>query len=215
MFGAAAPRYDLLNHLLSGALDFVWRRAAAREIRDASGEPVLDLCCGTGDQAVTLEKHGRRVVAADFCIPMLALARPKGIERLAAGDALSLPFPDDTFSAATVSFGLRNVVDLDEALAEIARVLVPGGKLVVLECTLPRRQPVKGLYRFYFERVLPKVGSLLSPNGSAYSYLPASVREFPEREAFTARMLASGFSSAGFRDLSLGAICMYSGRTPE
>ena len=218
MFGDVAPRYDLLNRLLSVSLDRRWRRHAARALELREGERALDLCCGTGDQALELSGMGARVAAADFCLPMLALAETK-YARVAgrppdglAGDALRLPFADASFDAATAAFGLRNVADLDAALAEIARVLRPGGRVALLEFALPRRQPIRGLYSFYFRSILPKVGALLSPRGSAYAYLPASVVEFPQREGFTHRMLAAGFAFAEWRDLSLGTVALYTGR---
>ncbi len=252
MFGAVAPRYDLLNHVLSASLDVVWRRRAAavllqaieasRAVRDtgasgatgaigaagASGAaaaaaptaPVLDLCCGTGDQALALRRRGARVVAADFCLPMLSLAagkyarldgnRPRGL----AGDALELPFPAGRFAGVTVAFGLRNVADLDRALAEILRVLVPGGAVALLEFTLPRNRVLKALYLFYFRRLLPAVGRLLSPRGSAYSYLPASVLDFPQRRGFVERMDRVGYSETAWEDLSAGTVALYTGRRP-
>lgn len=219
MFAGVAPRYDLLNRVLSGWLDVLWRRQATRALGLRAGEPVLDLCCGTGDQAIALQRRGASVAAADFCVPMLALARRKYAHlagRAPAGlaaDALALPFPDAHFDGATVSFGLRNVADLDQALRELRRVLRPDGRLVVLEFALPRHRVVKALYLAYFRHVLPRLGRLLSPRGSAYSYLPSSVVEFPQREAFTARMRDAGFAAARFDELTLGTVCLYRGRS--
>ena len=218
MFAGVAPRYDLLNRLLSASLDRGWRRRAAGAVGDVAGEPVLDLCCGTGDQAIALARRGARVTAADFCVPMLAIARRKyggldgGAPRGLAGDALELPFPDASFAAAVVSFGLRNVADLDRALAEIRRVLRPGGRAAVLEFTVPTARITRALYLFYFRRLLPRIGSLLSPRGSAYSYLPASVLEFPQRDAFVARMAAAGLGNGAWRDLTAGIVALYTGR---
>jgi demethylmenaquinone methyltransferase/2-methoxy-6-polyprenyl-1,4-benzoquinol methylase len=243
MFDGVAPRYDLLNHLLSGYLDIWWRQRAARAIAAGPGEEILDLCCGTGDQAVALRKGGARVVAADFCVPMLLQARPKldrlgaaerpdpgsnghapsatrqqksspGAPPLAAADALALPFPDRRFDAATVSFGLRNVADLDRALGELHRVLKPGGRLVVLEFTTPQEKIVQVPFQFYFRHILPRIGALLSAPGGAYEYLPASVVEFPQRDSFTDRMAAAGFSHARWRELTFGVVCIYEGRRP-
>jgi demethylmenaquinone methyltransferase/2-methoxy-6-polyprenyl-1,4-benzoquinol methylase len=221
MFAGVAPRYDLLNHLLSGSLDLVWRRRAAVALGLPAGSEVLDLCCGTGDQATALRKRGARVAAADFCIPMLTIARRKFARTAAprpgalAADALALPFPARRFAGATVSFGLRNVADLDLALRQLAGVLRPGGRLVVLEFAVPRLQPLKGLYLFYFRRLLPWVGRLLSDRGSAYTYLPNSVLGFPQRRGFLDRMAAAGFTDLGWNDLSGGIVCLYQGRIPE
>jgi demethylmenaquinone methyltransferase / 2-methoxy-6-polyprenyl-1,4-benzoquinol methylase len=221
MFAGVAPRYDLLNHLLSANLDMVWRRKAAAALDLPPGAEVLDLCCGTGDQATALRRRGARVAAADFCVPMLAIARRKfakiGPPRpgALAADALALPFPARHFRGATVSFGLRNVSDLGAALRQLAGVLRPGGKLVVLECAIPKWQPLKGLYLFYFLRLLPWLGRLISPQGSAYTYLPTSVLSFPQRQEFLDLMAAAGFTSLAWEDLSGGTVCIYQGRIPE
>ena len=219
MFSAVAPRYDLLNRLLSARLDVVWRRRAATALRLAPNARVLDLCSGTGDQAMAIRKrHGARVAAGDFCVPMLALARRKFAQidhpRPAnlASDALGLPFAERSFDAATVSFGLRNVADLGGALGEIRRVLKPRGELVVLEFALPRSRLLKRAYRFYFERVLPAIGRAVSHRGSAYRYLPDSVGRFPQREKFLAAMIAAGFDEVSWQDLSFGVVCLYRGR---
>jgi demethylmenaquinone methyltransferase/2-methoxy-6-polyprenyl-1,4-benzoquinol methylase len=221
MFAGVAPRYDLLNHLLSANLDMVWRRKAAAALDLPPGAEVLDLCCGTGDQATALRRRGARVAAADFCVPMLAIARRKFAKIAAprpgalAADALALPFPARRFRGATVSFGLRNVSDLGAALRQLAGVLRPGGKLVVLECAIPKWQPLKGLYLFYFLRLLPWLGRLISPQGSAYTYLPTSVLSFPQRQEFLDLMAAAGFTSLAWEDLSGGTVCIYQGRIPE
>ena len=218
MFAGVAPRYDLLNHLLSGFLDVLWRRRAAGALGLPPGSEALDVCCGTGDQALALARRGYRVTAADFCLPMLSRARGKYARRPEAapmglaGDALRLPFADRRFDGVTVSFGLRNVVDLEGALAELARVLRPAGVAVILEFALPRSALLRRPYLFYFRRLLPRLGALVSNNGQAYSYLPASVLEFPQRRGFTDRMLAAGFETATWRDMAGGTVCLYSGR---
>jgi demethylmenaquinone methyltransferase/2-methoxy-6-polyprenyl-1,4-benzoquinol methylase len=219
MFAGVAPRYDLLNHLLSGALDVVWRRRAAAALGLGAGARVLDLCCGTGDQALAIGRRGPRVAAADFCVPMLALAERKFRRRGAvagppaalAADALALPFAPASFAGASVSFGLRNVADLDRSLAELAAALAPGGRLVVLELAVPRRRPLSSLYLVYFRRLLPWIGRRLSHRGAAYSYLPASVLEFPDRQRFLDRMARAGFGRLAWRDLAGGIVCLYSG----
>lgn len=220
MFAGVAPRYDLLNHLLSANLDVVWRRKAAAALGLPPGSPVLDLCCGTGDQAVALRSRGAKVAAADFCIPMLAIARRKFQRAEApkpgalAADALALPFPARRFAGATVSFGLRNVSNLDVALRQLATVLQPGGRLVVLEFAIPTNPALKALYLFYFRRLLPWIGRMVSSRGSAYTYLPSSVLEFPQRQGFLDQMNAAGFTGTAWKDLSGGIVCLYSGRLP-
>ncbi len=214
MFGEVAPRYDFLNHLLSASLDRVWRRRAARAVGSRT-TPVLDLCCGTGDQALALARRDLEVVGADFCIPMLTRARRKyarlgdgGPNGLAA-DAVQLPFPTAAFGAATVSFGLRNVPDLSSAIAELRRVLEPGGVLVVLEFAMPTQPVLGSLYRFYFRRILPWIGRRFSASESAYTYLPESVPTFPQRQELVDRFLEGGFTEASWTDLSGGIVCLY------
>ncbi len=220
MFAAVAPRYDLLNRLLSARRDVAWRRLAAAALELAPGSRALDLCCGTGDQALALWRRGLRVAAADFCLPMLALARnkyrrahsPPGCRPAGlAADALALPLSAGSVDGLTVAFGLRNVSGLDAALSEIARVLGPGGRVAILEFALPRLRPLRALYLFYFRRLLPRIGALLSPSGSAYSYLRDSVLEFPQREQFVERMHRAGFCDGRWRDLSAGVVCLYTG----
>ena len=249
MFAAVARRYDLLNHLLSAGLDLWWRRrAAAAALELAPGPPgspgspgppgwggapgalVLDLCAGTGDQALALRRRGARVAAADFCLPMLAIAQTKFRRRFRphrrqpagavapprplAADALALPFPPGRFAAATVAFGLRNVADLDLALRELAAALAPGGRLAVLEFAVPRAAPLRALYLFYFRRVLPWIGRRLSDSSSAYDYLPSSVLGFPQRRGFLDRMAGAGFADLAWRDLAAGIVCLYTGAIP-
>lgn len=220
MFAGVAPRYDLLNRVLSGRRDVAWRRQAALALGLAPASAVLDLCCGTGDQALAAGRLDYRVTAADFCLPMLALARRKYRRTAAppaglAADALRLPFADAVFDGVTVSFGLRNVAQLATALEEIARVLRPLGRVSFLEAAVPANR-LRRPYLWYFTKVLPWIGRRLSPRGSAYSYLPASVLEFPQRSAFVALMERCGLGCGRWRDLSAGAVCLYTGhREPE
>jgi demethylmenaquinone methyltransferase/2-methoxy-6-polyprenyl-1,4-benzoquinol methylase len=217
MFAAIAPSYDLLNHLLSLNADRRWRRLAVDRLgwERSPGGRFLDLCSGTMDLAAELGRrpgfHGR-VVAADFVPEMLRLGVRKapGLEPLTA-DALELPFGDATFDGATVGFGVRNFSDLDAGLREAARVLKPGARLVVLECSQPPFAPFRRLYYFYFRHVLPRVGRLVSRHADAYTYLPESVLAFPGADELQRRMEASGFAEVGYRRLFLGIVAIHVG----
>jgi demethylmenaquinone methyltransferase/2-methoxy-6-polyprenyl-1,4-benzoquinol methylase len=217
MFAEVAPRYDLLNRLLSASLDIVWRNRVATSLAGVIEGPVLDLCCGTGDQAISLQRRAADVVvASDFCLPMLVLAGKKFTPlerkpRRLAGDALELPFAEGSFAAVTVSFGLRNFSDLDQGLREIRRVLTSGGQARFLEFAMPRTWWIKGPYTVYLDRILPLLGRVVSPNPAAYRYLPDSVVEFPQRSDLTQRMSAVGFSEAEWEDMSGGTVCLYKG----
>ena len=212
MFTAIAPRYDLLNHLLSLNVDRRWRRTAVRWLGwEAHPDGTyLDLCSGTMDLAAALARargFRGRVVGADFVVPMLALGRGKAPRLAPVGaDALALPFPDARFDGATCAFGVRNLADLDAGLAEAARVLRPGARFVILEFATPRFAPLRWAYLFYFQRVLPAIGRAVSKHTDAYTYLPESVRAFPEPEALARRLAAAGFSQVGF-ELLTGGIC--------
>lgn len=217
MFAGVAPRYDFLNHLLSASLDRLWRKRSAEALGVEPGARALDLCCGTGDQALAVGNRGADVFAADFCLPMLSIAQGKFAAsahrqpKTLASDALELPFSDNSFDGATISFGLRNVFDLDRALAEVSRVLKPGGRIAVLEFAIPESKLLRRPYLFYFERILPRIGRLLSPRGAAYSYLPASVSDFPQREDFVTHMHSNGFLMGRSRNLAAGIVCLYTG----
>ncbi len=210
MFSAIAPRYDLLNHALSLNTDRRWRRQAVNALgwQSAPQGTYLDLCAGTLDLGLELVRrpgfHGR-VVGADFALPMLVLGRRKAPEIHALGaDALELPFAERTFDGCMVAFGVRNLVDLDRGLGEIARVLKPGARAVILDFALPAAWPVKPLYLFYFRRVLPRIGRLVSKHTSAYQYLPDSVADFPTPEALSERLATAGFTRVAFQRLTFG-----------
>lgn len=200
VFTSIAPRYDALNHLLSLNADRRWRRAAVDALgwEAAPHGRYLDLCAGTQDLAAELGNRAGfagEVVAADFVPAMLQRGAGKSARvRPAAADALRLPFADATFDGATVGFGVRNLMDLDAGLREAARVLKPGARFVVLEFSTPRRQPLRGLYLWYFRHVLPRIGRLVSKHRSAYDWLPASVLAFPEPPALAQRLEAAGFT---------------------
>ena len=209
MFDRIAPVYDAMNRVMTAGLDLRWRRlAAAAVVRP--GDRVLDAACGTGDFAVADARAGAgHVVGLDFSERMLERARRKapGLEWV-HGDMLALPFPDSSFDAATVGFGVRNT-DLEPALAELRRVLRPGGRLAVLEITRPRG-PLKLFYALWFDRLVPFLGRLL-PGGEAYAYLPASVKRFPEADELAALMRRIGFSDVWFRRLGGSIVALHVG----
>ena len=217
MFDRIAPRYDLLNRTMTAGLDGRWRQAAAAAADLAAGDRALDCCTGTGDLALALADRvtaSGEVVGVDFSEVMLERARAKaggraGI-RFEQADALALPFGDDAFDAATVAFGIRNVDDLDAGLAEMARVVRPGGRVVILEITTPAR--MRGFYELWFDRVVPRLGRILGRDGAAYSYLPASVRRFPEPPALAARMAAAGLRDVRWRAVAGGIVAIHHGR---
>jgi demethylmenaquinone methyltransferase/2-methoxy-6-polyprenyl-1,4-benzoquinol methylase len=194
MFDRIAPVYDAMNRTMTAGLDRRWRRIAAESAVNR-GDEVLDACCGTGDLAIAAARRGGRVTGLDFSEPMLERARRKAPKlNWVRGDVLAMPFSDGSFDAATVGFGVRNVEDLPAALAELRRVLRPGGRLGILEITRARGL-LAPFYRFWFDGVVPLLGKVL-PGGRAYTYLPASVRRFPGPEE-----LAELIESAGFRDV--------------
>jgi demethylmenaquinone methyltransferase/2-methoxy-6-polyprenyl-1,4-benzoquinol methylase len=210
MFDRIAPFYDAMNRVMTVGLDRRWRRLAAEAVVSA-GYKVLDGCCGTGDLALAARKAGAaEVIGLDFSEEMLVRARRKAPELAwVRGDLLELPFTDGEFDAATVGFGIRNVDDLDRGLVELRRVLKPGGRLAILEITRPRG-PLALFYRLWFDAVVPLLGKVL-PGGSAYTYLPASVRRFPGPDALAAQMEAAGFGKVAFRRLGGGIVALHTG----
>jgi demethylmenaquinone methyltransferase/2-methoxy-6-polyprenyl-1,4-benzoquinol methylase len=212
MFSRIAPRYDLLNRLLSGGTDVAWRNEASRLLAPAGGERILDLCSGTGDLALSVRRRARgraAVVAADFTFEMLVLGKEKFLRKgapipEAAADGLRLPFRDGTFDGATAAFGVRNFEDLDRGLLELCRVLKPAGRLVVLEFTPEPKGPLAPLVRFHVRRLVPLAGRLVSGDGSAYQCLPDSVGRWPAPDALAARMRSAGFASVDVRLLAFG-----------
>jgi demethylmenaquinone methyltransferase/2-methoxy-6-polyprenyl-1,4-benzoquinol methylase len=218
MFDAIARRYDFLNHFLSAGLDTRWRARAIREIALPSNAQVVDLCTGTGDLAIaSVRAQARaRVVGVDFAAAMLAVGRDKlraqALDRrisLVRGDATRIPVTDGWADAATIGFGIRNVAQPEQALAELARVLKPGGRLAILEFGEPRIPGIRALYNWYFRAVLPQLGRVVSKHQSAYSYLPASVGTFPRPAAFAATISSHGFRDVRAVPLSLGIVYLY------
>jgi len=217
MFSEIAPRYDLLNRLLSAGIDRRWRFIAAQAALEKKPRRILDLATGTGDMALLLKRLAPQaeVIGADFALPMLEIARQKarklGLEiPFQQADALALPFPDARFDAVTIAFGFRNFADYDQALAELYRVLAPGGRLCILEFPPPPKGGFGELYRLYFQKVLPWIGGLVSGNPSAYRYLPESVERFPEPQALKAKMEQAGFQTR-YRIFSGGIVALHIG----
>jgi demethylmenaquinone methyltransferase / 2-methoxy-6-polyprenyl-1,4-benzoquinol methylase len=221
MFSTIAGRYDFLNHVLSGNVDKRWRRIVATRVRDklpSSNACVLDVACGTGDLSLTLfEITGAGVVGTDFCRPMLDIAAGKtsGRIRLIEGDALDLPFRNGTFDAATIAFGLRNLSNVESGLAELSRVLKPGGWVAVLEFSRPANAILRPLFNLYFRRVLPLMGGLVSGSLSAYTYLPASVQKFPDQSQLSLLMEQAGFVQVRYENLSGGIAALHLGKRPN
>ncbi len=225
MFTAIAPRYDLLNHVLSFNIDRLWWRRTARKFRPILSAPetrVLDLCCGTGDMTFALRRLASnaspQILGADFSHAMLQRAGVKSAENSrypapewVEADALNLPFPDGHFDLVTSAFGFRNLADYDAGLREISRILRPGGECGILDFSEPRGLMGR-LYRIYFKQILPRVGTLISGVSGPYAYLPASVERFPEAPEMLARMRASGFVEVSWTPYTFGIAGLYRGR---
>jgi demethylmenaquinone methyltransferase/2-methoxy-6-polyprenyl-1,4-benzoquinol methylase len=223
MFGHIAPTYDLLNHLLSLNVDKYWRWRTTRLVPPRGPAPILDLCTGTGDLALAYDRAAgghTPIVGADFCHEMLVPAIRKTVKRGASeriryveADAQRLPFPDNFFQITAVAFGLRNVTDTDRGIAEMVRVTRSGGRVAILEFSRPRSWLFGTLYQFYFRRMLPLIGQLLSRSkDNAYRYLPASVMEFPDGEALAERLRGHGLTEVRWRPLTFGIATLYFGR---
>lgn len=221
MFAEVAPRYDLLNHVLSMNIDKHWRARTVRRLRPSLRNPqakVLDLCCGTGDLLIELERAaGRPLMGSDFCLPMLEgaavkLRQQKLASSLFDGDGLSLPFANDTLDLITIAFGFRNFANYRSGLAELYRVLKPGGALALLEFSHPPNRLVRGAYEFYSHQVLPRIGAMVSGSASAYRYLPSSVRKFPTAPDLAAWMREAGFDAVDFEYMTLGVVALHVGR---
>jgi demethylmenaquinone methyltransferase / 2-methoxy-6-polyprenyl-1,4-benzoquinol methylase len=213
MFDRIAPVYDLMNRVMTAGLDRRWRRITAGAVA-RPGKRVLDACCGTGDLAVASARLGADVTGLDFSERMLERARRKAPElEWVWGDALALPFDDGSFDGATVGFGVRNLEDLEAGLRELRRVLRPGGRLGVLEITRPRGV-LRPFYRFWFDGVVPVLGKVL-PGGEAYTYLPASVRRFPEPDDLSALLRSAGFDHVRHRLFAGGIVALHVAQVPE
>ena len=219
LFNAIAARYDLLNHLLSGGVDLYWRRKAIAALEDLQPKRILDVATGTADLAIAALRLGpSAVVGVDIAENMLAFGREKLTKRgldavitLQSGEAEHLAFPDGSFDASIVAFGARNFADLPQGLREMGRVLRPGGRIMVLEFSRPSSFPFKQLYFFYFRRILPIVGRLISKDPGAYTYLPDTVMKFPEGDEFLAILRAAGFRTVRQERLTFGIATIYTG----
>ncbi len=218
MFDGIASRYDFLNHFLSLGIDLYWRKQSVKDLELKDGQLLLDVATGTGDQGfAALKVADIEVVGLDFSFNMLELARKKIDRRGLAhkfeviqGDAEKLPFEDNHFDALSISYGIRNVGTISAALSEFYRVLKPGGRLSILEFSEPQGWLVGRLYRFYFDHILPKLAGMMSSK-SAYSYLPESVRHFPDRGDFKDLLSSEGFQEVSHRDLTFGITAIYKG----
>jgi demethylmenaquinone methyltransferase / 2-methoxy-6-polyprenyl-1,4-benzoquinol methylase len=221
MFGRVAHRYDLLNHLLSFHIDKYWRARTVRRVRHILERPqarVLDLCCGTGDLTLALQRWaGSTVFGSDFSHPMLLMALEKGARRQARtalfeADALQLPLASGVFDLVTVAFGFRNLANYDAGLTEMRRLLKPGGTAAILEFSQPPNQLMRALNNVYCRRILPLIGGWISGAPDAYTYLPESVRKFPDAPELAANMLRAGFADVGFEYFTGGTVALHWGR---
>jgi demethylmenaquinone methyltransferase / 2-methoxy-6-polyprenyl-1,4-benzoquinol methylase len=218
-FSQIAPSYDFLNHLLSLNIDKGWRRKAIAALgwERAPKGTYLDLCAGTLDLAAMLSRRqgfSGQVIGADFAEPMLRAGSDKAdatVVKPVVADALELPFPDGSVAGAIVGFGIRNVISLDAAFAEILRVLQPGGRFVILECSTPPSALVRAMYHLYFHHILPRVGGFVSGHRTAYTYLPNSVAHFPTGDTLASMMTRSGFSHVEWRQLTFGVAAIHVG----
>ncbi|MFM6968277.1 MAG: bifunctional demethylmenaquinone methyltransferase/2-methoxy-6-polyprenyl-1,4-benzoquinol methylase UbiE [Microbacteriaceae bacterium] len=215
MFDDVAPRYDLTNALLSLGSASLWRIATVRALGINAGDRVLDIAAGTGTSSAAIARAGARVTALDFSPGMVAVGRQRHPDiEFIEGDAQQLPFDDASFDAVTISFGLRNVNDPHRALAEMRRVLVPGGRVVICEFTTPPNSLVRGAYSLYLNKVMPSIAALASSNPEAYTYLMKSIAEWPTQGVLGGWMRDAGFVDVGYRNLTAGVVALHRGRAP-
>ena len=220
LFDTIAPTYDFLNHLLSLRRDFYWRKMAVRELKGVEGW-ILDVATGTGDIAIRIIQHNgyqKKVFGLDFSEPMIKRARQKILRKglrqsidLSRGDAIELPFRENTFGASIIAFGLRNIPNKEQALFEMIRVIKKGGKVIVLEFTFPRDKLMRKLYPLYFKKFLPWLGGMISGDKGAYAYLPESVTQFPHAEDYEEMLRRSGLEEIRSRRLTFGIASIISG----
>jgi demethylmenaquinone methyltransferase / 2-methoxy-6-polyprenyl-1,4-benzoquinol methylase len=220
MFSGIAGKYDLLNHVLSINIDKRWRRLVREKLADVLSNPdavVLDVACGTGDLSLELKRNAKAtVVGSDFCHPMLTIAEQKTLDAkmpipYVEGDAMNLPFADASFDGLTIAFGLRNLSNFGHGLKELNRVLKPGGKLAVLEFSTPIVPGFREVFNFYFTRILPRIGGMVSGSRGAYEYLPDSVSKFPDQKRLVELMANVGFMSVDYANLTGGIAAIHTG----
>ena len=211
MFGSIARRYDLANHLLSGGVDFYWRRRAAAIVAGWAPKEIIDLATGTGDLALALQRKvpGAAVTGVDFVPEMIELARRKGVQRALVGDAMNLLFPEHSFDCATIAFGLRNLPDRAAGLREMARILRKDGHVLVLEFSIPTMPILQSAYRFYLHRCMPILGSFITQHRTAYDYLGDSIETFPSGAAMVRLLESNGFQNAKVESLTGGIATIY------
>jgi demethylmenaquinone methyltransferase / 2-methoxy-6-polyprenyl-1,4-benzoquinol methylase len=218
MFGQVAHRYDLLNHVLSFQIDKYWRRRTVRRVQailDRADARVLDLACGTGDLTLALTQAAKaRVIGSDFCHPMLTVAHGKQARLLFEADALTLPVADGSVDLVTCAFGFRNFVNYRRGMTEILRVLKPGGTAAILEFSTPPNALFRALYGFYSTQVLPRIGALISGSRDAYTYLPESVKKFPDAAPLAAEFREAGFGEVEFERMTFGIVALHLARKP-
>lgn len=224
MFDDIAGRYDLMNRVLSAGIDIGWRKKALKILAKDKPQQILDVACGTGDMAIMAARIVRpqKITGIDISAQMLAVGKNKiekegltPIIELQTGDSETINFPQNSFDAVTVAFGVRNFETLEKGLKEMLRVLRPGGKLVVLEFSRPKNGAIRSLYHLYMGMIAPKMAGLFSQNKKAYKYLNESAKAFPERHQFTDILIKIGFSATSYKTLSLGICCIYTGRKPS
>jgi demethylmenaquinone methyltransferase/2-methoxy-6-polyprenyl-1,4-benzoquinol methylase len=220
MFSGIAARYDLLNHVLSINIDKRWRRTVCKKLDEVLKDPgavVLDVACGTGDLALELKRNAKAsVIGSDFCHPMLAIAKKKTSAAEVSipyveGDAMNLPFADKSFDALTIAFGLRNLSNFPDGLAALHRVLKPEGRIAILEFSTPTVPGLRGVFGFYFTRILPRIGGAVSGARAAYEYLPDSVSKFPDQQGLVDMMERTGFTSVEYTNLTGGIAAIHTG----
>ncbi|CAN5157062.1 bifunctional demethylmenaquinone methyltransferase/2-methoxy-6-polyprenyl-1,4-benzoquinol methylase UbiE [soil metagenome] len=220
MFSRISPKYDFLNHFLSGNIDKRWRKLVTKKLESVLNDKnalVLDVACGTGDLALEMQKAAKaKIIGTDFCRPMLEIAKEKNVaENLKIpyleADGMNLSFADETFDAVTIAFGLRNFSNWEDGLQELQRILKPSGKLVILEFSTPIIPGFKELFHFYFTRILPKIGGIVSGSRGAYQYLSESVARFPDQKGLLKMMLENGFADVEYKNLTGGIAAIHLG----